>query len=64
MIPTYTPDSQYLIHVSEEYARKALARGELRLSDEGHHVLIEQPINEMDEATKRRYRLAKERKAR
>lgn len=61
-IPVVTPDGEYVMHVSETYAAKALARGEVARTDSDVLAIIPQPINELDGETKRRLRLAKERK--
>ncbi len=54
----------FMTFVSDDYARKALARGELEQNEEGTLVVVPQPMNEMSPAEKRAYVLAKERKAR
>lgn len=58
------PDGEYMTRVSDEYAERALAKGWLVETEGGHLVVVPRAINEVDEATKRRIRLAKERKAR
>lgn len=62
MIPVVDPDGEYMMHVPSTYAAKALARGEVANTEEGVLVVIPQPMNELDGETKRRLRLAKERK--
>jgi hypothetical protein len=61
MRPAFDPDGHYMILVSDDYAAKALARGEAVESEQGHLVVVPQPMNELDGETKRRLRLKKER---
>lgn len=58
------PDGEYMMHVSDDYAAKALARREVARTDEGYLAVVPRPMNELDGETKRRIRLANERKAR
>ena len=46
---------------SDEYIDRALARGELVLNDNGHYVVVPQPIRALTGDEKRRIALAKER---
>lgn len=62
MRPAFDPDGFYMMHVTDEYAAKALSRGECEQDEKGHLLVIPQPLNELDGETKRRLRLAKERK--
>ena len=65
MIPTFDPDGEFVGHApSEAYVAKALRRGELVRSDEGHLVVVPQPLRELTPDEKRRNVLAKERKNR
>lgn len=63
--PVLDPDGDYMLHVSDDYAGKALARGEVRQdADNGHLYVVPQAMNTLTEAEKRAIRLAKERRAR
>lgn len=60
----FDPDGNYMCLVSDEYAAKALSRGEAGESEEGHLVVIPQAIRPLTPEEKRRIVLAKERSKR
>lgn len=60
--PTWEPDGTFVgFAPSDTYVEKALARGELVRSDDGHLVVVAQPIRELTPDEKRRLVLARER---
>jgi len=59
--PAFDPDGNYLAMVTDDYAATALRRGECVVSEDGHLVIVPQPINELSPEVKRRIQLAKER---
>lgn len=61
MIAALCPEGDYMMHVSEEYAAKALRRGECARTEEGHLVVIPQPLRTLTPEEKRRHVLARER---
>lgn len=58
--PAFDPDGNFLTVVTDEYAVRALNRGEAVLC-EGHLVVVPQPIRELTPDEKRRIAQAKER---
>lgn len=54
----------FMTFVSESYAEKAIARGELTENEEGVLMLIPQDVRQLTPEEKRALVLAKERKAR
>jgi hypothetical protein len=54
----------FMAFVSQDYAAKGLKRGELQETDDGHLMVVPQPVNKMTPAEARAYHLAKEREAR
>lgn len=54
----------FMAFVSETYAEKGLARGELAENEDGVLMVVPQPVKQMTPEEKRAYHLAKEREAR
>ncbi len=54
----FDPAGDYLTSVTREYARKALARGEVVKVD-GHLVVVPQPVHQLTPDERRRIHLAK-----
>jgi hypothetical protein len=51
----------FMLHVSDEYAARAVARGEAVWNSDGHLQVVPQPIRSLSPEEKRRAVLARER---
>lgn len=64
MIPAFDPDGEFMLAVSDEYAAKAVTRGEAAWSEGGDLITIPQPLRPLTPEEKRRIQLRKERDSR